>query len=444
VCCPSDNVLVKTPTISVSGTIADASAVTATLNGSALVLAADGNWQPLTEYTILTAGGIVSGTFGSTTSSLVFLDPVLNYDAHAVRLSLQRNDVGFASVGITPNQRGAAGGADTLGFGNAVYDAVTTLDATTAPQAFDALSGELHASVQTALMEDSRYLRVAMRERLDAARADGHGVWVTGWGHWAHDDSNGNAAELRTDGNGMVAGADTAVGDGSRIGVVDGVGRARARVDDRASRADIASRHLGVFGRMALGGLQLQAGMARSSHEIDSRREVAFTGFDESLRGDQDAHTTQAYIDASRDFTVAHGTVSPFLDLAHVQVRGEAFAETGGDAALRVDPVHTSRSFATAGVRGAFAFGSAWRLQGSLGWSHTLGGDASPTVRESFVAGSDAFVIAGVPIADNAVTLEAGLGYQATPALRINASYIGRFASDARDQGAGLTLAWAF
>ena len=89
--------------------------------------------------------------------------------------------------------------------------------------------------------------------------------------------------------------------------------------------------------------------------------------------------------------------------------------------AYTVDPVHTSRSFATAGVRGAFAFGSAWRLQGSLGWSHTLGGDASPQVRESFVAGSDAFVIAGVPIADHAVTVEAGLGYQATPAFRINA-----------------------
>jgi outer membrane autotransporter protein len=416
----------------------------ATLDGSALVLAADGDWKPLTEYTILTAGGDVSGTFGSATSSLLFLDPVINYDAHAVRLSLQRNDVGFASVGNTRNQRATGAAADTLGFGNAVYDALTTLDATTAPEAFDALSGELHASVQTALVEDSSYLRTAMRNRLDAARADGHGVWATGWGHWAHDDSDGNAAELRTDGHGIAAGADAAVGAAARRGVVIGASRARARGGDRAAHADIDSRHLGVYGRMPLGGLQLQAGMARSWHDVDSRRDVAFPGIDEHLSGDQDADTTQGYVDASHDFKVARGTVSPYLDLARVQVRARGFAETGGDAALQVDASHTSRTFATAGVRGDFSFASAWRLQGSLGWSHAFGGDGSPTVQEAFVAGSDAFVVAGVPIADNAVTVQAGLGYQATPAFRINASYIGRFASDARDQGAGLTLAWSF
>jgi fibronectin-binding autotransporter adhesin len=269
-------------------------------------------------------------------------------------------------------------------------------------------------------------------------------VWVTGWGHGANDDSDGNAAALRTDGSGLVAGADTAVGDDARIGVVVGVGHAYARVADRASRADVDSRHAGIYGRMALGGLQLQAGAARSWHDIASRRAVTFPGFGESLRGDNDAHTTQAYLDASHDFAVAKGTLSPFVDLAHVQVRSDGFTEAGGDAALRVDATDTSRSFATAGVRGAFAFSDGWRVTGSLGWSHAFGGDAGPRVRESFAAGGDAFLIAGVPIADNAVTVEAGLGYQATPAFRINAGYVGRYASDARDQGGSLTMAWSF
>ena len=414
----------------------------ATLDGSTLVLAANGAWQPRTDYTILTAGGTVSGTFATATSSLLFLDPVLSYDAHDVYLSLQRNDVQFADAGLTPNQRATATAADTLGFGSAVYDALTLLDATTAPPAFDALSGEVHASVQASLVEDSRYLRLAMRDRLDTARADG--LWATGWGHWAHDDSDGNAAELRTDGRGVAAGGDIAVGDDARIGVLIGNSRTSAQVDDRASHADIDSRHLGAYGRLEAGVVQLQAGVARSWHDIDSRRDVVFPGFDEQLRGNRHASTTQAYIDASHAFSVAGGTLSPFVDLARVEVRGDGFTETGGAAALQVDPMHTSRSFATAGVRAAFALDSAWRLQGSLAWSHAFGGDANPQVREAFVAGSDPFVISGVPIADNALSVQAGLGYQATATFRVDASYIGRFASDARDQGARLTLAWSF
>ncbi|WP_166212412.1 autotransporter-associated beta strand repeat-containing protein [Cognatiluteimonas telluris] len=416
----------------------------ASLDGSTLVLAANGTWHPRTDYTILTAGGSVDGTFGSATSSLLFLDPVLTYDAHDVYLSLQRNDIEFASAGLTPNQRSTAAAADTLGFGSSVYNALTTLDATTAPQAFDALSGELHASVQTSLMEDSQYLRTAMGNRLAAARGDGNGVWATGWGHWARDDSDGNAAELRTDSHGLAAGADAGLGSDARIGVVIGSSRGEARVEDRGSHADIDSRHLGLYARMPLGGLQLQAGLARSWHDIDSTRNVAFPGVDEHLRGKQDADTTQGYVDASHDFTIAQGTVSPFVNLTRVEVRAHGLTETGGDAALQVDPTHTSRTFASAGVRAALRFGSAWRVQGSLGWSHAYGGDASPQVTETFVAGSDAFVIAGVPIAGNVATVEAGVGYQATPAFRVSANYVGRFASDARDQGAGLTLAWSF
>ena len=416
----------------------------ASLAGSALVLATSGNWNPLTDYTILTTGGNVTGTFGATTSNLVFLDPVLTYDTQAVHLSLQRNDISFVSTALTPNQRATATAADTLGFGNAAYRALTTLSAAEAPQAFDALSGEVHASVPTALVEDSRYLRETMRDRLDTARADGSGVWVASWGHSARDDSDGNAAELRTDGTGTVAGADVALGNDARIGVVVGVGRAHGRVDDRASRADVDSRHLGLYGRMALGGVQLQAGAGRSLHNVDTQREASFTGFDETLRGNHDADTTQAYIDGSHDFSVGGGTVSPFLDLARVHVRSGGFTETGGDAALQVDPAHASRTFATAGVRGAFALGQAWQLQGSLGWSHTVGGDRSPLVSESFATGSDTFVIAGVPITEDSVSVKAGVGYQATRAFRINASYVGQFASTARDQGANLTLSWSF
>src|SRR3546814_20168818 len=93
----------------------------ATLDGSMLVLAADGDWQPQTDYTILTAAGGISGQFGTATSSLLFLNPLLNYGADAVTLTLRRSDVAFASAAATANPRAVAVAADALGWGHPVY-----------------------------------------------------------------------------------------------------------------------------------------------------------------------------------------------------------------------------------------------------------------------------------------------------------------------------------
>src|SRR5690606_5957036 len=133
----------------------------ALLGGSMLVLAADGDWSPETGYTILTAGGGINGEFGAASSSLVFLDPLLDYGSNAVTLVLRRNDIAFASAAASANQAGVAAAADALGWNNPVYTELTTLDAAQAAAAFDALSGEIHASARGMLLEDGRHLEQA-------------------------------------------------------------------------------------------------------------------------------------------------------------------------------------------------------------------------------------------------------------------------------------------
>src|SRR5699024_8014975 len=73
------------------------------LGGSVLALGADGDWQPRTEYTVLTAKGDVDGQFDSVSSNLAFLTPSFDYGAHAVTLILERNSVDFTEVARTPN-----------------------------------------------------------------------------------------------------------------------------------------------------------------------------------------------------------------------------------------------------------------------------------------------------------------------------------------------------
>lgn len=100
-----------------------------------------------TTYTILTADTAVNGTFGSVSDSFAFLDGVLSYDANNVYLTLLRNDFNFASMAATPNQAAAADGTESLGTGNVLYGTVLGLTESQARGAFDALSGEVHASL---------------------------------------------------------------------------------------------------------------------------------------------------------------------------------------------------------------------------------------------------------------------------------------------------------
>jgi uncharacterized protein with beta-barrel porin domain len=82
---------------------------TATLTGGAVqVLAQSGTYARQTQYTILTASAGVTGKFTGVTSNLAFLTALLSYDPKDVFLTLVRNDVTFASVAQTPNQRAVA------------------------------------------------------------------------------------------------------------------------------------------------------------------------------------------------------------------------------------------------------------------------------------------------------------------------------------------------
>ena len=55
--------------------------VTIDNGASVAVLAEDGDYNGRTDYVIVTGAGGVDGTFGSVTTDLAFLDPLLRYSA---------------------------------------------------------------------------------------------------------------------------------------------------------------------------------------------------------------------------------------------------------------------------------------------------------------------------------------------------------------------------
>ncbi|MBZ7926575.1 autotransporter-associated beta strand repeat-containing protein [Ensifer adhaerens] len=440
---------------------------TATIaGGSVKVLADTGSYAPETKYTIMTANGGRSGSFSGVSSNLAFLDPSLSYDASSVYLKLTRNNVDFSSVGATPNQIANGDGVETLGRGNPVYNAITNLSVPQARNAFDQLSGEIHASTKSVLSEDSRFTRNAINERLRAAfdsvgaanstvtsYVDGKPVmvdastdllafWSQGFGSWGHTDGDGNAARLNRSTGGFFAGADVPAFDNWRFGTIAGYSHTSFDVKDRYSSGSSENYHAGLYGGATWGDLAFRAGAAYTWHDVSTSRTVMFPGFSDSLKGDYNAGTAQVFGELGYGIAMGEARLEPFANLAHVSVQTDDVTETGGTAALSSEGDTTDTTWTTLGLRASTTFdlnGATVTVKGMAGWRRAFG-DLLPLSTMRFAGGGDQFLTAGVPIARDAAVVEAGLDYALSPSATLGVTYAGQFGSDVSDQSARVNL----
>ncbi|MDI6837222.1 MAG: autotransporter domain-containing protein [Rhizobiaceae bacterium] len=434
---------------------------TAYLNGATVAhVGMAGSYQPFSTYVILTADSGINGTFGDVVSNYAFLTPELGYDANNVYLELTRNDIDFVDKARTRNQKATAAGVEGLGLGSEIYGAVAILpdDEELIGQAFDALSGEIHASVKTALIEESHFVRDSVSERLQAAfsgvpsssmqtmaygpvglhsapaDADGLLAWGHAFGAWGSSDGDGNAAALDRSIGGFLAGIDGAFSPDVRVGLLTGYSHTYFASDDRSSSGSSDDYHIGVYGGGRWDAFRFTGGLAYTWHDIGTDRSVAFNGFSDRLSAAYDAHTFQAFGEAGYRIDTANGFFEPFAGLAHVNLRTGAFSEDGGAAALAAGAQSTATTFTTIGLRVASDLGAPdLRAHGTLGWRHAFG-DTVPQSTQAF-AGGDAFTVAGTPIAEDAAVIEAGLDFDIATGARLGLSYNGQIAADAREHG---------
>ncbi|HET6907321.1 MAG TPA: autotransporter domain-containing protein, partial [Rhodanobacteraceae bacterium] len=374
-------------------------------------------------------------------------DPVLSYQPDAVELSLERNDLDFNTVATTPNQGGAAGGANSLGWNSPLYNALVLLDASTARAAFDQLSGEYHASQQTARIDDSRYVREAMDQRLiegsndlEATHLEGTSVdaWAHAWGHWGTTDSDGNAGRLADNGDGLLIGADLPVGTQGRVGITGGASRDSLSIASRASWGRLTSQWLGAFGGVEAGAFALRGGIAYAWDQVPGNREIDFPGYSDRLSSNAAGNTLTGFVEGAWTFKLAQGDIEPFVDLAHTRVQTDASTEAGGPAALQASDATANVSFGTVGARGTFELANHIDVHGELGWQHAFG-DTTPERTLQFVAGGSSFTEYGVPVAKNAGLGRLGVGWHQGN-VAIDADYEGLSGSGIKDQAARLSV----
>jgi len=302
------------------------------------------------------------------------------------------------------------------------------------------------ASVRTAIADDQRYQREAINNHLlntDTA-SEGVSAWASGWGHWGNHDGDGNAARMNANGGGLLIGADTVVGQSTRLGFALGSGQISASTPARDASADVRTHTAGLYAGGREGAFQWQAGALYGQQKIRTHRGIAVGDTTARVGSDDDGHAAQGYVEGAYVFDGSRGSWAPFVNVAYQQLRTPTIREHGSFGALEIDSDRSSQTFGTLGLRGEVKLGDAGTaLFGSVGWRYAWG-DVDSASRMRFAGGGAAFDIQGSPIADDAGTISAGLRFRPTPAVTIDATYSGQFASDAKDQAARLSLNWAF
>ncbi|KRE16815.1 hypothetical protein ASE63_13855 [Bosea sp. Root381] len=446
------------------------------------------------RYTIITAAGGVTGSVAGVDSRSAFLALTVDQQPNQVDLVIQvkESDPGtppggdpgtppggvpgpgtpppavFQTVAQTPTQFSTALALNSLpqaGGTLALYNSLLMLDAASARAAFDLLSGEVHASAKTVLAEESGAVRSAAVDRLRSAfgsvgaapmatlsygfsadlapsatgpmprpGSDRFAVWGQGHGSWGRTDGDVNTGRLTSSTGGLMVGADMALFDSIRVGLLAGYSHSAFKASGRLSSGESDNYHLGVYGGGQWGAFGVRTGASYTWHDVETRRTVAFAGFGDNPRADYSAGTAQVFGELGYRIDLGRAAFEPFAGLAYVNLQTDGFRETVGTAALTARGDDTSIGYLTLGLRAStnVAVRSMdLTLRGALAWRHAFG-DVDPAATLAF-SGSSRFSVAGIPIEKNAALVEAGLDLAISRTATLGVSYTGQLAENVQD-----------
>ncbi|WP_338332323.1 autotransporter domain-containing protein [Acetobacter sp. LMG 32666] len=429
-------------------------------------------------YTVMTTGsGFTQKTYSlqtNLTSPYTFITPSLFYNGNDLDVLLARNSMAFTAVTNSRNERETAQMLDRMPQNNAIIGAMGFLNPAEARRGMNALSGEVHASARTALVQDSLFVRQAVMDRLDTAECNsGHVddtlhtaslktgrkdqgclgqqavLWGQAYGSLGHNGGDGNAAALHHSSTGFIMGVDTPITNSTwRIGGVLSYGRSMFDVQSgRNSSGHSNNVSLGGYAGTHWGAVNLKLGAAYTWNMLSMQRNVAFPGYADRLSSSYLAGTAQGFAELGYRLHVGRALAEPFANVAYVNLHTNGYHEQGGAAALRGHGTDTGMTFSTFGVKASTTFHAGKLLlipHGSVAYRHTFG-LATPTTHMVFSAGGNGSMdIAGVPLSVNAAVLDAGLTARLTDRIKIGLSYTGQYGNQSVESGIKADLHWKF
>ncbi|MCP9308625.1 autotransporter outer membrane beta-barrel domain-containing protein [Zymomonas mobilis] len=429
------------------------------------------------NYTILTASDGISGQFGAVKSDLTgnalypFLTTGVDYQSNIVSLEIERSNIAFTNAAQSRNERNVATVLDAMSPTSSLALPVTLLDFAAARNAFNSLSGEIHASARTALIQNATEIRDMAINRMRAADCipgastektanrdgrstgatcdsdQGQTLWMQSYGNWSHNSHSANAAGMSNSVGGFVLGGETSLIPNWHIGALVGYGHSGFSVSERASSGHSNNVTLGGYANTHWDRLGLRMGATYTWDRLATRRKVLYADFTDQQSSRYNGGTVQAFADIGYRFDIGRVMVEPFGNAAYINQHTNAFRESGGAAALSGHALSSNMAYATFGSRLAsrVTLGKSTVLtpNATIGYRHAFGTITS-SIKENFLNQTADFNVSGVPLAENSAMVSVGLQAQVKNRLQLGLSYSGQYSAHYSSSGLKGNISWVF
>lgn len=380
---------------------------------------------------------------------------------------------------LTENQRAVADAAGRLDKDTSLHGMLSKItDIGTAQDTLDSLSGEVHASVATALITESRFVRDAIKDRIGAAAGDrswrvgvlkgvdqANGekalqqpgdsleyvldkrttLWgrvFDGGGYW---QGHGNAAGLNRQSGGLLVGADLRLAPDWRLGFGTGYSRTDFDVGDRDSQGVSDSYHLGLYTHRKWGATRLRAGAAYTRHTIETQRTAVTNTGSDALHAGYRATTLQGFGELGYRFTLGRARLQPSFGLDYVHFARRSFRETGGAAALFATAEDVDAAWASVvlksagGLRLKYLRGA---LHGAIGLQRAVG-DHTPIASQRLAQG-EVFKVSGTPLREKTGFVSASAKLDVVGDIGLDIQYKSRYGKGDVAHTASATMSMRF
>jgi uncharacterized protein with beta-barrel porin domain len=461
---------------------------TASLNGTAAAVYLAGNYVSK-KYTVLTAAGGVTGTFGSLVNTNVPANftSSLSYDANNAYINLVLNFVpnptpNFGS-GLNVNQQNVAN--TLVNFFNITGGIPLVFGALT-PAGLTQASGELGTGViQSSIKANDMFLNLLLDPSV-AGRAGGLASDPTASQFAADDEALAYAAKRKaspserdayamatkasylapqpvhrwsvwgaayggsatTDGNallgshdttarayGVVGGADYKVTPDALIGFALAGGGTSFSIASALGSGNSDLFQAGVFGRQNIGAAYLSAALAYGWQDVTTNRTVTIAGAD-VLRANFKAETFSARFEGGYRFATPLAGITPYVAAQAISFNLPAYAEQVlagiGTFALNYGAQTTTATRTELGLRSDKSFAvqdGIFTLRGRAAWAHDYNSDRAVTAVFQTLPGA-AFVVNGARANPEGALVSAGAEMKWLNGFSLAATFEGEFSGN--------------
>jgi uncharacterized protein with beta-barrel porin domain len=436
---------------------------TATLAGgrvSVNSLSPDSAFGTRTSYTILSAAGGLTGTFGSLVNEdLPFLNLTLTYSPTSAILNVSRAMVEAAKLATTFNQTQVAGVFDSTqltatGDYRLVIDALTF---STTPQVLTALntnSGELHASLLAIGARQTQIITNAMEARTQSRSNAGTTIGAEGrFSLWASAgaadgsiDADGNASSVSGTKSGLLVGGEWVNTTGQYVlGIAAGNARTNVDISALGSSAKIDGWQYGAYGRIGSGakGFTLSGMGSWAGGDASTSRAILVNSISRNATADYKVETYSLSAQARYGLpsTNSEWTIGPVASISTSRVARDAFTETGA-ASLSLIGQSDSETYRPYSV-GGFVNWQGAKGKFDLAVQYENGGGKSTATQLTLQgAPSTPFLVRSPTTNESGVRVDLSGEFLLGSNWAIGAGYRGRFGDNNQDHSAMISLIW--